>query len=89
MEKKVFTAVLVNITGIIKKHNCGILHEIVQSLKRHKLQNSLMEMDRINMPVSVKEIKSMIEPKRNISLIDFTKLGKNGIPVLKNTLLIE
>lgn len=48
-----------------------------------------MEMDRINMPVSVKEMKSMIEPKRNISLIDFTKLGKNGIPVLKNTLLIE
>lgn len=63
MEKKVFTAVLVNITGIIKKHNCGILHEIVQSLKRHKLQNSLMEMDHINMPVSVKEMKSMIDPK--------------------------
>lgn len=89
MEKKVITAVLIDITGIIKKHNCEILHEIVQSLKRHKLQNSLMEMHSINMPVSVKEMKSIIEPQRNISLIDFTKLGTNGIPALKNTLLIE
>lgn len=40
-EKKVITPVLIDITGIIKKHNCGILHEIVQSLERHKLQNSL------------------------------------------------
>lgn len=80
MKKKVITPVLIDITGIIKKHNCEILHEIDQ---RHKLQNSLTEIDSINMPVSVKETKSIIEPKRNISLIDFTNLGKNEILSLK------